>query len=140
MIAYTSIMVRTNAIPNATSQPRGVLPASTSAAILSVTVAYVCPGSMIGGRAPGPACPAASATSRLPLLRRRFRARVADSSQIARARPRVQIRQHAVVERGFFQLRHALLRVVDVPKHDGRCRARLLTRRHDLSGPDRAIF
>src|SRR5512143_82068 len=139
----SSTFMTVNAMPKPTNQPSGVFFERTRLAILSVTVANVWPGPMIG------ASTRTGGSTREPLamvslaagsLARDLGVRVAHRREVGRARLRLQLLEQSVAARAGVQLRDPALLVVQVAEHDRLRRAGLLAGGHDLAVPDRAVL
>src|SRR2546423_942539 len=96
MATFSSISSR-NETPKPTHQPRGVLRLSVMALIWSVIEPKVWPGSITGAGV-GTDSVAGSMTS-APFALRHVRVGVFQCRQVGGARPRVQLREQAVVQR-----------------------------------------
>src|SRR5262245_57736768 len=77
--------------------------------------------------------PCGRARAGVPVARR---AAAPDRLQVRRRRARVELIEHAIAARILAQLRHAALRILQVPEHDGLRRAGLLACSHDLAVGD----
>src|SRR5512145_2046521 len=99
-----------NAMANPKNQPTGVFLVRTMLAILSVTVAKVWPGPITGCTTRSGLAMLRSFTTRAGELG----VRVPDRRQVARARPRLELGEEAVVPLARLQPEDAAFRVVDV--------------------------